>query len=216
MRTRTWHQRTIDGGTNSPRFVTPTWVGDPRGRIYAKGDIDTIVNHYPKSEKASKAAGTTDHTTYCRICDAGCGLLATVTDGRITDIRSDKDNPHSQGFMCRKPKANVDVVYDPDRLLTPMKRIGEPAVEPCSWDEALDAIATRLGAIVEHHGGSAFATYIGNPAGGFSSTGPISAAGLAAALGSSSLYDVVGEGGPRRVRRRERAPVRITGAVGPP
>jgi formate dehydrogenase len=138
--------------------------------------------------------GTTDHTTYCRICEAGCGLLATVTDGRITDIRADKDNPHSQGFMCTKPKAMLDVVYDQDRLLTPMKRIGEPGeFEPCSWDEALDAIATRLRTIVKHHGGSAFATYIGNPAGGFSSTGPSSAAGLAAALGSSSLYGVVGE-----------------------
>ncbi|MDT5356241.1 MAG: hypothetical protein QOJ56_4773, partial [Mycobacterium sp.] len=86
-----------------------------------------------ESEKASKAVGTTDHTTYCRICEAGCGLLATVTDGRITDIRADKDNPHSQGFMCTKPKAMLDVVYDQDRLLTPMKRIGEPGeFEPCS------------------------------------------------------------------------------------
>jgi anaerobic selenocysteine-containing dehydrogenase len=137
---------------------------------------------------------TTQHVTYCRICEAGCGLLATVTDGRITDIRADKDNPHSQGFMCTKAKAMVDVVYDPDRLLTPMKRVGGPGeFTPCSWDEALDAIASRLSTIIQHHGDSAFAFYIGNPAGGFDSKGPMSAAGLAAALGSPPTYGVVGE-----------------------
>jgi anaerobic selenocysteine-containing dehydrogenase len=137
---------------------------------------------------------TTQHVTYCRICEAGCGLLATVTDGRITDIRADKDNPHSQGFMCTKAKAMVDVVYDPDRLLTPMKRVGGPGeFTPCSWDEALDAIASRLGTIIQHHGDSAFAFYIGNPAGGFDSKGPMAAAGLGAAIGSPPTYGVVGE-----------------------
>lgn len=105
-----------------------------------------------------------DHVTYCRICEALCGMVATVKDGRIVKIRPDRNNPHSRGHICVKGPALADVAYDSDRVLQPLKRIGGPGeFEPISWDEALDDIARRLSASVERHGAYSFAVNSGNP-----------------------------------------------------
>ncbi len=38
------------------------------------------------------------HVTYCRICEALCGMIATVEDGRLQSLRPpDPDNPLSRG-----------------------------------------------------------------------------------------------------------------------
>lgn len=104
------------------------------------------------------------HVTYCRICEALCGMVATVRDGRIVKIVPDRDNPHSQGHICVKGPALADVAYDADRVTTPLKRTGGPGeFTPVSWDEALDDIAARLEASVERHGAKSFAMNSGNP-----------------------------------------------------
>lgn len=105
-----------------------------------------------------------DHITYCRICEALCGMVATVKDGRIVKIRPDHDNPHSRGHICVKGPALADLAYDDDRVLQPLKRVGAPgAFEPVGWDEALDDIARRLNASIAQHGAFSFAINSGNP-----------------------------------------------------
>lgn len=134
-----------------------------------------------------------ERATFCRICEPGCGLIATVEGDRITDVRGDPDNPHSQGFMCVKARAMLDIVDDPDRVLTPLKRVGGPGVfEPVSWDEALDDIASRLKALVDRHGPTAYATFIGNPS-FYSAAGSMGAEGLRHAIGSPWNYSINGE-----------------------
>jgi anaerobic selenocysteine-containing dehydrogenase len=131
--------------------------------------------------------------TFCRICEAECGVIATVEAGRIVDVKADKDNPHSRGFMCTKAKAMVDVVDDPDRILTPIKRVGGPGeFARCTWDEALDDIAARLKRIVDEHGGRSFAVYAGNPS-NFCTAGPAALTGLREAIGGAISYGVNGE-----------------------
>lgn len=104
-----------------------------------------------------------DHVTFCRICTAVCGMVATVKDGRIVKVRPDPDNPSSQGHVCIKGTNYHAVTQDPDRVTQPMKRVGHRRFEPVSWDEALDDIAARLGAILDRHGPAAVASYQGNP-----------------------------------------------------
>jgi len=105
-----------------------------------------------------------DHVTYCRICEALCGMVATVENGRIVKIRPDRDNPHSRGHICVKGPALADVAYDPDRVTVPLKRTGGPGefVE-IPWDQALTEIAERLSASIERHGPESFAVNSGNP-----------------------------------------------------
>ena len=72
-------------------------------------------------------------------------MVATVEDGRLTQLRPDKDHPLSRGFACPKGIAMTEVQNDPDRVLHPLKRVGGPGeFERVSWEEALDDIAARL------------------------------------------------------------------------
>lgn len=105
-----------------------------------------------------------DHVTYCRVCEALCGMVATVEGGRIVKVRPDRDNPHSRGHICVKGPALADVTADPDRVTRPLKRVGGPGeFAPVGWDEALNDIAARLSASIERHGPQSFAMNTGNP-----------------------------------------------------
>lgn len=84
-------------------------------------------------------------------CPDTCATLVTVEDGRATRIQGDKDHPFTQGFLCTKVNRYLERTYHPDRVLTPLKRVGPKGpgarfVE-ASWDEALEAIAQRLNEI---------------------------------------------------------------------
>jgi len=141
----------------------------------------------------SDSVDTREQATYCRICEPTCGLIARVEGDRLVDVRPDPDNPHSQGFMCTKARAMVEVVYDPDRVLYPLKRVGGPGdFERVSWDEALDDIARRLRSIIKKHGRESFATFLGNPVTG-NASGGVGYEGFRAATGSPWNYGVNGE-----------------------
>ncbi|MEO3760930.1 molybdopterin-dependent oxidoreductase [Mycobacterium sp. B14F4] len=112
--------------------------------------------------------------TFCRICEPLCGMIATVEDGRLTALRPDKDHPLSSGFACQKGIAFTEVVNDPDRITTPLRRrVGADglrargssaaAFEPVGWDEAMADIAGRVSAIHRMHGSGALGWYYGNP-----------------------------------------------------
>ena len=105
-----------------------------------------------------------EHITYCRICEALCGMVADVEGGKIVRIKPDHKNPHSRGHICVKGPALAAVLYDEDRVTKPLKRCGGPGeFVSVTWDEALDDIAARLGASVEAHGPESFAMNTGNP-----------------------------------------------------
>jgi anaerobic selenocysteine-containing dehydrogenase len=106
-----------------------------------------------------------EHFTFCRICEAFCGMRAEVKEGRIVALGPDRNNPHSQGHVCVKGTRFADIVNDKDRVLHPLRR--DPAsgsFEPVSWDSALDDIADRTAEILRRDGPIALANYIGNPA----------------------------------------------------
>ncbi|MDO8724123.1 MAG: molybdopterin-dependent oxidoreductase [Syntrophales bacterium] len=96
----------------------------------------------------------------CRACSAGCGVNVYVKDDRIVKIEGMPEFPTNHGTLCPKGIAAADVIYAPDRLLHPLKRLGERGEgkwEEISWDEALDTIAERLNGIKEKEGPQALA-----------------------------------------------------------
>lgn len=71
--------------------------------------------------------------TYCRICEAFCGMIATVDGGKLVGVRSGKRGPRSKGFSCTKGVAMVRIVNDPDRITVAMRRTCGPGeFEPTS------------------------------------------------------------------------------------
>lgn len=98
----------------------------------------------------------------CPLCEAICGLELQYEDDRLVAIRGDKDDPFSQGHICPKGNAILDLESDPDRLRTPLRRDGDQWRE-IGWDEALAWAGERLAAIQREHGQSAVAVYLGNP-----------------------------------------------------
>jgi anaerobic selenocysteine-containing dehydrogenase len=104
----------------------------------------------------------TTHLHTCTLCEASCGIVVSVDNGRVADVRGDKDDPHSHGFLCPKARALGDIQHDPDRLRRPLVRTGDRWAE-VSWDEAFDLVARRLRDVRRAHGRDAVAVYQGNP-----------------------------------------------------
>jgi anaerobic selenocysteine-containing dehydrogenase len=89
-------------------------------------------------------------------CPDTCATLVTVEQGRAVRIAGDPEHPFTQGFLCAKVNRYIERTYHPDRLTTPLRRIGAKGsgrFEAIGWDEALGEIATRLGAIARSDDG---------------------------------------------------------------
>ncbi|MFI5730075.1 molybdopterin-dependent oxidoreductase [Kribbella sp. NPDC051587] len=105
---------------------------------------------------------TTVRRTSCNLCEAICGVLVTVEDGHVTDIRGDESDPLSRGHICPKAVALRDLQEDPDRLTTPVRRTADGWQE-IGWDAAYELIVTNLTAVQKKHGRNSVGVYLGNP-----------------------------------------------------
>ncbi|HEY4571155.1 MAG TPA: molybdopterin-dependent oxidoreductase [Kribbella sp.] len=100
--------------------------------------------------------------TSCNLCEAICGVLVTVDDGRVTDIRGDESDPLSRGHICPKAVALRDLQEDPDRLTTPVRRTADGWQE-IGWDAAYELVVDKLTGIQREHGRNSIGVYLGNP-----------------------------------------------------
>lgn len=87
--------------------------------------------------------------TTCFNCESACGLLAYVDkdDLSIKKLEGNPAHPGSRGRNCAKGPATVNQIDDPERILHPLRRVGERGGgqwEQVTWDEALDDIAGRI------------------------------------------------------------------------
>ncbi|MFG1621494.1 molybdopterin-dependent oxidoreductase [Kribbella sp. NPDC049227] len=105
---------------------------------------------------------TTVRRTSCNLCEAICGVLVTVDDGRVTDIRGDESDPLSRGHICPKAVALRDLQEDPDRLTTPVRRTADGWQE-IGWDAAYELVVEKLTEIQREHGRNSVGVYLGNP-----------------------------------------------------
>lgn len=86
----------------------------------------------------------------CQFCNSLCRIKVQKKSGRIIGIVGEPDDPVQAGHLCVKGPMMAELVYNPKRLTTPLKRVsgrkGDPrsTFAPVSWDEALDGIAKKL------------------------------------------------------------------------
>ncbi len=86
----------------------------------------------------------------CQFCNSLCGIDVLKKSGRIIGIRGDAADPVAQGGLCVKAEMMPQLVYNPRRIKTPLKRVRgkkgdrNSVFEPVSWDAALDGIARKF------------------------------------------------------------------------
>lgn len=129
-----------------------------------------------------------ERLSFCRICMGTCGMVVTVgDDGRMVDIRADRDDPQTLGFACFKGLRAVEAHDNPNRVLRPMKRRSDGSLAPIALETALDEIAERLRAIRAARGPEAIAGYKGG-GGFFTSSAVVLLNEFMRGLGSPKTY----------------------------
>ncbi|HVF28191.1 MAG TPA: molybdopterin-dependent oxidoreductase, partial [Pyrinomonadaceae bacterium] len=80
-------------------------------------------------------------------CPDTCAMLVTIEDNRAVRVAGDPAHPFTRGTLCTKVANYEQRTHSPDRIRTPLRRVGakgEGRFELISWDEALDEIAARF------------------------------------------------------------------------
>src|SRR5215470_20335762 len=74
-----------------------------------------------------------------------CGMLVDIEGDRLIEVRGDKENPDSRGFLCVRGQASREIIGNPKRLLYPLVRARrtDDAWQRVSWEEAFELIASR-------------------------------------------------------------------------
>jgi anaerobic selenocysteine-containing dehydrogenase len=96
-------------------------------------------------------------------CPDTCATVTEVQDGRAVRFYGEPDHPITQGWLCAKVRPYLEWVYHPDRLQTPLRRVGPKGSpdrwEPLSWEDAIGEITSRWKDIIARYGAAAILPY---------------------------------------------------------
>ena len=109
-------------------------------------------------EKNREYTGSTSTVvdTVCPYCGCGCSLTLEVKDNRVVRARPGTQSPVNQGALCVRGYYGYDFIHSPDRLTTPLiKTNGQ--LQPATWEQALERVATELKRIKENYGADSLA-----------------------------------------------------------
>ena len=83
----------------------------------------------------------------CGMCPAGCGIIVRTREHKANKIEGNPLHPVNRGALCARGQAGLEVLYNPDRIKGPMKRVGERGEgkwEEIGWEEAIKTLADKL------------------------------------------------------------------------
>ncbi len=103
--------------------------------------------------------GLETRQTLCGTCDISCSVVTEIDRGRVVRVRS-SENPLFRDNICMKGIVAPKAFAHPDRLMHPLKRVGERGSgqwERVTWDEAMTDIGARLQGVIDRHGPEAWA-----------------------------------------------------------
>lgn len=123
-----------------------------------------MIRFIPEEELTGGVA--TWKPSICPLCPTGCGMIVRVMDGEAEVVRNgqkglipmslakklegDPAHPISQGKLCVRGQASIQVTYHPDRITHPLKRTGKRGSGPfqeITWDEAMSMLVSQLDAL---------------------------------------------------------------------
>ena len=147
------------------RFIKLTAISGTTAALTACGNPENqIIRFIPEDELVPGVA--TWKPSVCPLCNAGCGVIARVMEGDaevfrngqagvirmglVKKLEGNPEDPISQGKLCARGQAAMQVTYHPDRLDKPRKRSGERGsgqFADISWDEAIKELTGQLDAL---------------------------------------------------------------------
>ena len=147
-------------------FIKLTAITGTSAALTACGNPEhQIIRFIPEDDLVPGVA--TWMPSICPLCSAGCGVIARVMEGDAEVFRNGQagvirmglakklegnpEDPISQGKLCARGQAAIQVTYHPDRLDKPKKRSGERGsgqYVDISWDEAIKELTGQLDALV--------------------------------------------------------------------
>lgn len=92
-----------------------------------------------------KLANVAEFTTSCNFCSCGCGMIASVRDGKLVTLEGDFDHVVNRGSLCAKGMAMFPTHASPLRNQTPRYRAaGSDHWVDITWEDAIDRIARKI------------------------------------------------------------------------
>ncbi len=114
----------------------------------AVADLPQAINQNLRAERWK--------VTSCLNCPARCGMRVGIANGKAVKITGNPLSLTSEGMICPRAHIGLQVLYDPERIFSPLKRGNkekgrtvDPRWTPISWDEALNEVTQRLKATRE-------------------------------------------------------------------
>jgi anaerobic selenocysteine-containing dehydrogenase len=127
-------------------------------------DLERLPRNWPLPKRRSEErkairndarTGATVYKSQCYICNSGCDALVYEKGGEVIRVEGDPSSPITKGTLCCKGLASKEQLYNPERLLYPLKRVGKRGSghwQRISWDEALDTATEKFRALEEKYG----------------------------------------------------------------
>ena len=127
-------------------------------------------------------ADTTEVRSFCRICNAMCGILVSTRGAEVVSVRGDPDHPLSRGYTCPKGRALPAFHHHPARLDHPLVHGRR---EP--WDAVLDGLAAAVRSAALESGPDSVAMYLASGS-AFDANGRRAAERFLRSIGSKQKY----------------------------
>ena len=145
-----------------------------------KPPVPGSQNWYIGQEKFIKSA--------CGQCNVNCGIIVRVVEGRAVKIKGNPASSPNMGVLGPKGNSGVFVLYDPDRIRSPLIRVGKKGKKQwreVGWDEAISYVSKKLLELKKNGDADKVAVLCGKPKGFIRDLFELFAYGY----GTSNFYD---------------------------
>ena len=131
------------------QYIGAGGIGVAGGVLYGEGvqrKVELLIPQVIPPEDYSPGVATW-YNTVCNQCSAGCGISVRIREGKAKKIEGNPVHPVSRGRLCARGQAGLNVLYNPDRIRTPLQSAdrGSENTAEISWDDALTTIGSRIG-----------------------------------------------------------------------
>jgi len=154
---------------------------------------------YVRPPEEQLAGVATWYASACRMCPAGCGIIVRIMNGRALKIEGNPEHPLNQGKLCARGQAGLQLLYNPDRLNTPVTQSsrGSHQFKAIAWEEGINTLFEKLqgaGDQVAVLGGSSMSGHLydilGRLTGAIGASPPVIYDPLVSMNGYTALKDV--------------------------